>query len=64
MSVIYVGKHGSNFLLNGCITRAERASRVVAAMLNIVGSAHEAYYDAYMNLMHDVELVDTEVVLK
>jgi hypothetical protein len=39
-------------------------SRPGARVLNIVGSAHKAYYDSYLNLMHDVELVDTEAVLK
>ena len=39
-------------------------SRPGARVLNIVGNSHKAYYDAYLNLMHDVELVDTQAVLR
>ena len=33
-------------------------------VLNVVGSSHKPYYDAYLNLMSDVTLVDAEQVLK
>lgn len=35
-----------------------------ARVLNVVGASHKPYYDAYLNLMHDVKLVDAEDVLK
>lgn len=33
-------------------------------MLAIVGASHKGYYEAYLNQMHDVRLVDAAVVLK
>ncbi|HRD27891.1 MAG TPA: DUF5694 domain-containing protein [Caulobacter sp.] len=33
-------------------------------MLTIVGASHRGYYEAYLNLMHDVVLVDAATVLK
>jgi len=33
-------------------------------MLAIVGAAHKGYYEAYLNQMHDVRLVDPQVVLR
>lgn len=44
--------------------RATVAARPGARVLNIVGSSHKPYYDAYLNMMHDVKLVDAEEVLK
>jgi hypothetical protein len=44
--------------------RAAVAARPGARVLNIVGATHKAYYDAYLNMMHDVQLVDAEAVLK
>jgi hypothetical protein len=44
--------------------RAAAAAHPGARVLNIVGATHKAYYDAYLDLMHDVQLVDTEAVLK
>ena len=35
-----------------------------ARVLNLVGAMHKAYYDAYLNMIHDVQLVDAEEVLK
>lgn len=35
-----------------------------ARVLNIVGASHKPYYDAYLNVMHDVKVVDVEDVLK
>lgn len=33
-------------------------------LLAIVGASHKPYYEAYLNLMHDVQLVDAEEVLR
>ncbi len=33
-------------------------------VLNIVGASHKPYYDAYLNMMSDVKLVDAETILK
>jgi len=33
-------------------------------MLAIVGSSHKWYYEAYLDQMHDVRLVDVEPVLR
>lgn len=33
-------------------------------MLAIVGASHKGYYEAYLHLMHDVRLVDPDVVLR
>lgn len=33
-------------------------------MLSIVGASHKGYFEAYLNMMHDVKLVDAEVVLR
>ena len=40
------------------------ASHLGARVLNIVGASHKPYFDAYLNMMHDVKLVDAEDVLK
>ncbi len=44
--------------------RSAVAARPGARVLNIVGATHKAYYDAYLDMMHDVKLVDAEAVLK
>ena len=44
--------------------RAAFGARPGARVLNLVGASHKPYYDAYLNLMPDVELVDAEAVLK
>jgi len=33
-------------------------------MLTIVGASHKGYYEAYLDQMHDVRLVDPEPVLR
>ena len=33
-------------------------------MLTIVGASHKPYYEAYLNMMHDVVLADLETVLR
>ncbi len=35
-----------------------------ARVLNVVGASHKAYYDAYLDMMHEVKLVDVEAVLR
>jgi hypothetical protein len=35
-----------------------------ARVLNVVGASHKAYYDAYLDMMHEVKLVDVGEVLK
>jgi hypothetical protein len=32
--------------------------------LTIVGAAHKGYFEAYLNMMHDVKLVDTDTILR
>jgi hypothetical protein len=44
--------------------RAVTAAHPGCRVLNILGAAHKPYFDAYLNLMHDVALVDAESVLK
>jgi hypothetical protein len=44
--------------------RAAAAAHPGARVLNIVGASHKAYYEAYLDMMHDVKLVDAEAVLK
>lgn len=44
--------------------RAAFANRPGARVLNLVGASHKAHYDAYFNLMADVEIVDTVELLK
>ena len=40
------------------------ASHPGARVLNVVGVSHKAYYDAYLDMMHDVKLIDAEAVLE
>lgn len=35
-----------------------------ARTLAIVGASHKGYFEAYLNMMHDVRLVDAETILK
>jgi hypothetical protein len=44
--------------------RAAFGNQPGARVLNIVGASHKAYYDAYLDMMHEVQLVDAESVLK
>lgn len=44
--------------------RAAMAVRPGARTLAIVGASHKGYFEAYLNLMHDVRLVDAETILK
>jgi hypothetical protein len=40
------------------------ARRPGTRLLAIVGASHKGYYEAYLDQMHDVQLVDTSVVLR
>jgi hypothetical protein len=31
---------------------------------NIVGASHKGYFESYLNLMHDVKLVDVNKILQ
>jgi Family of unknown function (DUF5694) len=44
--------------------RAAFGNRPGARVLNIVGASHKGYYDAYLNMMSDVQIVDALDVLK
>jgi len=44
--------------------RAAMAVRPGARALAIVGASHKGYFEAYMDMMHDVRVVDAETVLK
>lgn len=44
--------------------RAAFANRPGARVLNIVGASHKAYYDAYLDMMHEVRLVDAAAMLR
>ncbi len=44
--------------------RAAFGNSAGARVLNIVGASHKAYYDAYLDMMSDVKLVDAEQALK
>ena len=44
--------------------RAAFATQPGARVLSIVGSSHKAYFDAYLDMMHEVQLVDAEAILR
>jgi hypothetical protein len=44
--------------------RTAFGNRPGARVLNIVGASHKPYYDAYLNMMSDVTLIDAERVLR
>jgi Family of unknown function (DUF5694) len=44
--------------------RAAFGNSAGARVLNIVGASHKAYYDAYLDIMSDVKLVDAEQILR
>jgi hypothetical protein len=44
--------------------RVAFANHPGARVINVVGASHKGYYDAYLNMMSDVKLVDAETVLK
>ena len=44
--------------------RAAFGNRPGARVLNIVGASHKGYFDAYLDMMSEVRLVDAEAVLR
>lgn len=52
-----------NLRMVGNIRRA-MARQPGTRMLAIVGASHKGYYEAYLHMMHDIRLVDAEVVLE
>ena len=66
------GQFGRHYVAGWELRNLRMVSNVVAVfaghpgarVLNVLGSSHKPYYDAYLNLMHDVTLVDAEDVLK
>lgn len=44
--------------------RAVLQKRPGARLLTIVGASHKGYFEAYLGMMHDVRLADTEAVLR
>jgi hypothetical protein len=44
--------------------RAAIGNRPGVRVLSIVGSSHKAYFDAYLGLMHDIDVEDTETWLR
>lgn len=44
--------------------RAASARYPGARVLNVVGASHKGYYDAYLNMMHDVEVIDVVPYLR
>lgn len=44
--------------------RAAFAAQPGPRDLSIVGSSHKAYFDAYLDMMHEVQLVDAEAILR
>jgi Family of unknown function (DUF5694) len=60
----YVGWWDVRNLRMAANIRASFATRPGARVLNIVGSSHKPWYDAYMGMMADVEVVDAETVLR
>lgn len=44
--------------------RAAFGNHPGARVLNIVGASHKGYYDAYLDMMSDVQIVDAEKVLR
>ena len=44
--------------------RSAFGNRPGAKVLNVVGASHKPYYEAYLDLMHDVQLIDALAVLR
>jgi hypothetical protein len=44
--------------------RAAFGNKPGARVLNIVGASHKAYYDAYLDMMHEVKMVDAKTFLQ
>ena len=60
----YVGWWETRNLRMVANIRAAMATRPGARTLSIVGASHKGYFEAYLDKMHDVRLVDAEAILK
>ena len=60
----YVGWWETRNLRMVANIRAAMATRPGARALSIVGASHKGYFEAYLDKMHDVRLVDAEAILK
>lgn len=60
----YVGWWETRNLRMVANIRAAMAAQPGARTLAIVGASHKGYFEAYLNMMHDVRLVDAETILK
>lgn len=60
----YVGYWETRNLRMVANIREVLGQRPGTRMLAIVGASHKGYYEAYLNMMHDVQLVDAEEVLR
>jgi hypothetical protein len=60
----YVGWWDVRNLRMAANIRETFAAHPGVRVLNIVGSSHKPWYDAYMGMMADVEVVDAETVLR
>jgi hypothetical protein len=60
----YVGWWETRNLRMVANIRAAMAAQPGARTLSIVGASHKGYFEAYLNQMHDVRLVDAETLLK
>lgn len=61
---LYVGYWETRNLRMVANIRDVLAHRPGTRLLALVGASHKGYYDAYLNLMHDVQLVDAQAVLR
>ncbi|WP_223482659.1 DUF5694 domain-containing protein [Stenotrophomonas sp. OVS01A] len=60
----YVGYWETRNLRMVANIREVLGQRPGTRLLAIVGASHKGYYEAYLNMMHDVQLVDAEEVLR
>ena len=60
----YVGWWETRNLRMVANIRAAMAAQPGARALSIVGASHKGYFEAYLDKMHDVRLVDAEAILK
>lgn len=60
----YVGWWETRNLRMVANIRAAMGRQPGARVLNIVGASHKAYYDAYLSMMTDLDIVDSELVLR
>ena len=60
----YLGYWETRNLRMAANIRDVLTARPGTRLLAIVGASHKGYYEAYLNQMHDVKLVDPDVVLR